>query len=51
MSEANEQVQLEGKMAEFVSWIETISVLELRSAAMVTGTPAAGWLERIERLE
>jgi len=29
MSEANEQVQLEGKMAEFVSWIETISVLEL----------------------
>jgi len=29
MSEATEQVQLEGKMAEFVSWIETISVLEL----------------------
>jgi large subunit ribosomal protein L7/L12 len=29
MSEAKEQVQLEGKMAEFVSWIETISVLEL----------------------
>lgn len=29
MSEAKEQVQLEGKMAEFVNWIETISVLEL----------------------
>jgi large subunit ribosomal protein L7/L12 len=29
MSEATEQVQLEGKMAEFVNWIETISVLEL----------------------
>lgn len=27
--EAKEEVQLEGKMAEFVDWIETISVLEL----------------------
>jgi len=27
--EAKEQVQLEGKMAEFVDWVETISVLEL----------------------
>jgi len=25
----NEEVKLEGKMAEFVDWIETISVLEL----------------------
>ncbi len=27
--EVKEEVQLEGKMAEFVDWIETISVLEL----------------------
>lgn len=27
--EVKEEVQLEGKMAEFVEWIETISVLEL----------------------
>ncbi len=27
--EAKEEVKLEGKMAEFVDWIETISVLEL----------------------
>ena len=27
--EAKEEVKLEGKMAEFVDWVETISVLEL----------------------
>ena len=27
--EAKEEIKLEGKMAEFVDWIETISVLEL----------------------
>jgi len=27
--EAQEEVKLEGKMAEFVDWVETISVLEL----------------------
>jgi len=29
--EVKEEVQLEGKMAEFVDWIETISVLDLIS--------------------
>ena len=28
-TEAKEEVKLEGKMAEFVDWVETISVLEL----------------------
>ena len=53
--EVKEQVKLEGKMAEFVAWIETISVLELSqlvkaleqrlgvsAAAPMAAMPAAG---------
>lgn len=59
----NEEVKLEGKMAEFVDWIETISVLELSqlvkalearlgvSAAApvaVAAAPAAGGAAAVE---
>lgn len=57
MSEENVEVVLEGKMAEFVDWVETISVLELSqlvkalenrlgvsaaAPAAVAAAPAAG---------